>query len=68
MNPKILTPVEREKVKEYLKADGEKNLHVRQLVYQSRRHLPRIRADLDLIEKLLAAYEREKTSGKKERG
>ena len=61
MNPKILTPVEREKVKAYLKADGEKNLHVRQLVYQSHRHLPRIRADLELIEKLLAAYQRNKT-------
>jgi isochorismate synthase EntC len=58
---RILTDVERKRIQKYLKADGEKNLHVRQLVYQSRRHLARIRADLDLIEKLLSAYELNKT-------
>ena len=68
MFTRILTDVERKRIQKYLKADGEKDVNIRQLAMRSRRHMPQIRADLELLEKLLDVYEREKASGKKERG
>jgi hypothetical protein len=68
LNPKILTPLERRKVQAYLKADGDNDVHVRQLVYGARKNLPTIRADLALLDRLLETYERGKTSDKKGRG
>jgi len=59
LNPRILTPLEREKVKAYLKADGEKGVHLRQLIYQSRQHLPTIVQDVALLQKLMKTYRRD---------
>jgi len=59
LNPRILTPLEREKVKAYLKADGEKDVHLRQLIYQSRQHLPTIMQDVALLQKLMKTYRRD---------
>jgi hypothetical protein len=57
MNPKILTELERKKVKTYLKADGERDVHVRQLVFLARRSLSQIKQDLELLERLVQAYD-----------
>jgi hypothetical protein len=57
MNPKILTELERKKVKTYLKADGERDVHVRQLVFLARRSLSQIKQDLELLERLVSAYD-----------
>ena len=62
MFTRILTDVERKRIQKYLKADGEKDVNIRQLAMRCRRHMPQIRADLELLEKLLATYERDKTS------
>ena len=56
MFTRILTQAERKAIEKYLRKDGEKEAAVREVVYRSRKHLPQIRADLDLLEKLLAAY------------
>jgi len=68
MFTRILTDVERKRIQKYLKADGEKDVNIRQLAMRCRRHMPQIHADIELLEKLLEVYEGEKTSGKKERG
>jgi hypothetical protein len=57
MNPKILTELERKKIRAYLKADGEKDVYIRQLIFRGKRYLPQIRADLDLLERLVQVYE-----------
>jgi hypothetical protein len=36
--------------------DGEKEIQIRKVVYGARKHLPTIRSDLELLEKLLATY------------
>ncbi len=57
MNPKVLTDLERKKIKSYLKADGDRDVHIRQLVFLVRRHLPQIKQDLELLESLVSAYD-----------
>ena len=59
MFSRLLTDIERRRIQRYLKADGEKDVNIRQLIMRSRRHLPQIKADLELLEKLLATYQRE---------
>ncbi len=56
MFSRILTDIERKRIKSYLKADGEKDVNIRQLIMRSRRHLPTIQSDLELLEKLLKTY------------
>jgi hypothetical protein len=56
MFQRILTDLERKAIKAYLKADGEKESVVRALASRARRHLPTIKSDLELLEKLLATY------------
>ena len=60
MFSRILTDAERNRIKSYLKADGEKEVLIRQLVSRAKRQVPTIRSDLDLLEKLLATYTGEK--------
>jgi DNA primase catalytic subunit len=62
MFTRILTDVERRHIAKYLKQDGEKQIYVRKIAYGARKYLPQIRADLELLEKLLETYEREKTN------
>ena len=52
--------MERRHIAKYLKQDGEKQIYVRNSAYGAWKHLPQIRADLALLEKLLEVYEREK--------
>jgi hypothetical protein len=56
MFSRILTEAERKKIKSYLKADGEKEMHIRVIATRAKQFLPAIRLDLDLLEKLLATY------------
>jgi ribosomal protein S24E len=53
---RIFTVEERTAIKRYLARDGEKEQRVRTIVYESKKHLPIIEADLALLRKLLAAY------------
>jgi DeoR/GlpR family transcriptional regulator of sugar metabolism len=56
MFTRILTDLERKRIKSYLKQDGEKEVLIRQLVSRARCQVPTIRSDLDLLEKLLKTY------------
>jgi len=51
---------ERKQAKAYLKQNGEKTLNIQVLASRTRSYLPQIKADLELLEKLLETYERTK--------
>ena len=53
---RILTDVERRKIKAWLEKNGEKEVAVRKIAYLGKRDLPRIKSDLTLLEKFLASY------------
>lgn len=53
----ILTSLERKRIEKYLKADGEKDVNIRQLVRGYRLHVARLKEDLALLEKLLTHYQ-----------
>jgi hypothetical protein len=54
----ILTDLERKRIRRYLKADGEKDVNIRQLVMRHRKDKEKIRDDLALLDQLLKNYER----------
>ena len=56
MQTRILTDYERKYVMRYLQKDGEKVIQVRKVVSGAKKHLPKIKEDLELIERLLEAY------------
>jgi len=58
MFSRILTDLERRQVKAYLKANGERTHNVHVLISRSKVYLPQIKSDLELLERLLATYER----------
>jgi hypothetical protein len=63
MNHRILTISERRRIRAFVengRGNGEKDTSVRQLAFLAKRHLQTIREDSELLEKLLAAYEKEK--------
>jgi hypothetical protein len=60
---RILTDVERRKIKAWLERDGEKEVAVRKIAYLGKRHIPKIKSDLLLMEKFLIAYETHKMKG-----
>jgi hypothetical protein len=55
---RILTDIERRNIRSYLRQNGAKEVAIRKLVYGTKKHLPTIKADLELLEKLLATYSR----------
>ncbi len=57
MFTRILTSLERRRIAAYLKVDGEKDTAVRVLTTRARQNLPQIKADLDLLEKLVSTYD-----------
>ena len=59
MHPRILSPLEERQIRAFLKQDGEKDVNMRVLAYLAKKNLPRIRADLELLEKLLQTYQKE---------
>ena len=45
----------------YLKANGERDSATQNLVYRTRKYVPTIRHDIDLLEKLVKKYDAQKT-------
>jgi len=60
MHPRILSPREERRIEAFLWQDGEKTVYMRVLTSRARKNLPRIKADLELLEQLLATYGRKK--------
>lgn len=58
MNPRILSRVEERYISAFLKQDGEKNVNLRVLAFQVRKHLPEIKRELELLEKFIRAYQK----------
>jgi hypothetical protein len=58
LNPRILSHLEEQQVKAFLKEDGKKNLNIRVLALRVRKNLPEIREELDLIEKFVKTYDK----------
>ena len=56
MFTRILTEIERKRIKAYLRQDGEKAVPVRIIASRAKKFMPAIRSDLELLEKLLATY------------
>jgi hypothetical protein len=56
MFTRILTDVERKHIVKYLQRDGEKVIQVRKVVSGAKKHLPQIKADLAMLDKLLEVY------------
>ena len=61
MHKALLSERERKQIRVYLKANGEKTMEIRQLAFLGKKYRTTMKADLDLVEKLLESYEREKT-------
>jgi len=61
MFTRLLTDLERKRLRAYLKANGERSSVVRALASRARRYLPQIEEDLQLLRSLLEAYEQQKT-------
>jgi hypothetical protein len=58
MFTRILTDLERRRINNYLRQDGEKEAPIRKIANRARDHLPKIKADLELLEKLLQTYQK----------
>jgi BMFP domain-containing protein YqiC len=58
MFTRILTTRERKLIHAYLSKNGERISAVRQLAYRARRDLTTIKADIELLERLLKTYEK----------
>jgi predicted transcriptional regulator len=58
MFTRILTARERKLIHAYLSKDGERTSSVRQIAYRARRDLSTIKADIELLERLLRTYEK----------
>jgi len=56
MYPRILTEKERKIIKTFLAHDGKKKSHIRMLLYRSKKYLPIIQADMELLKKLQETY------------
>jgi hypothetical protein len=65
MNRRLLTDLEVKKIREYLKADGEKDVIMRSLIWTYRKYHKTIREHLALLEKMIAHYESTAAPGKK---
>ena len=56
MFTRILTAVERKKIRAYLKADGKKERHIAVIATRAKHFIPTIKLDLELLEKFLDCY------------
>lgn len=61
MFTRVLTELERRRIREYLRADGERDKAIQNLVYRARKHLPAIKQDADHLGELLRKYDMRKT-------
>ena len=60
MYTRILTELERRRVNRYLRQDGKKEAAIRKIANRSRNNLPKIKEDLELLDRLLEAYSSKK--------
>jgi hypothetical protein len=60
MFTRILTDLERRQINSYLWQNGEKEAPIRKIANRAREYMPKIKADLELLTKLLETYERTK--------
>jgi hypothetical protein len=61
MFTRVLTNLERKRIREYLRTDGERDKAIQNLVYRARKHLPIIEQDIGLLERLVKNYDMKKT-------
>jgi len=62
MFTRILTDLERRRIRAYLKVDGEKESAIRTIATRANQFLPRIEQDIELLKALLGTYEKTKAS------
>jgi hypothetical protein len=60
MFTRVLTDLERRQAKDFLKHNGPKTPSVQVIVSRARKYLPKINADVQLLERLIQAYEASK--------
>ena len=60
MNPRVLSHVEERYINAFLRQDGEKNVNLRVLAFQVRKHLPEIKRELELLDKFIREYQKTK--------
>ena len=60
MHRGLLSEKERRQIHTYLKQNGDKTMNMRQLAFLAKKYHTMMKADLDLIEKLLATYDKAK--------
>ena len=60
MFSRILTDVERKKIKSYLKLNGKRDSMIRSLVSRARKYKPQIQNDVKLLDELVMRYEKNK--------
>jgi len=58
MFTRVLTDLERKRVRAYLHADGERESVIRALASRARRYLPQIKKDVEVLERLMRTYEK----------
>jgi hypothetical protein len=59
---RILTNRERREIRDYLRTDGKRDSTIRSLVSRARSWKPQIEADMELLEALVARYEKNKSA------
>ena len=60
MFTRILTNLERQRIRGFLREDGRRDVVIRSLVSRSKRHLGQIEADLKLLYQLTEKYRKAK--------
>jgi len=60
LNPRVLSHVEERYINAFLRQDGEKNVNLRVLAFQVRKHLPEIKRELELLDKFIREYQKTK--------
>jgi hypothetical protein len=60
MFTRVLTDLERRQAKDFLKHNGAKTPSVQVIVSRARKYLPYINADVELLERVIQAYEASK--------
>lgn len=60
MFTRVLTDLERRQAKDFLKHNGAKTPNVQVIVSRVRKYLPSVKADVDLLERLIETYEASK--------
>jgi len=60
MFTRVLTDLERRQVKDFLKRNGKRTPAIQVIVSRARKYLPSINTDVELLERLIQAYDASK--------